>query len=240
MAKQPPAPLPQDIIQTPLEEVLHQSMMPYAEYVMQGFFYEIQPEDLPEGDINYLSGEYLVLGFPDEKVYLRFHPVEGGYVTIVNGDDEETIYQAAWTDENVSYYEAMLGWYYAAAEKAGKKPHDDSLDRFCGSWHEQIAGRGMLTISKSLAPGKAVIEATWPESAAVHDEWRMIAALDEEGRLAYKNGSREVIETDEEGNCWTTDYSFEESGCFYFNDAGELCWHDDSMPDAEDSVFLRN
>ena len=34
MAKQPPAPLPQDIIQTPLEEVLHQSMMPYAEYVI--------------------------------------------------------------------------------------------------------------------------------------------------------------------------------------------------------------
>ncbi|MBQ9263375.1 MAG: DNA topoisomerase 4 subunit A [Clostridia bacterium] len=34
MAKQPPAPIPQDIIQTPLEEVLHQSMMPYAEYVI--------------------------------------------------------------------------------------------------------------------------------------------------------------------------------------------------------------
>ena len=34
MPKQPPAPTPQDIIQTPLEEVLHQSMMPYAEYVI--------------------------------------------------------------------------------------------------------------------------------------------------------------------------------------------------------------
>ena len=34
MPKQPPAPLPQDIIQTPLEDVLHQSMMPYAEYVI--------------------------------------------------------------------------------------------------------------------------------------------------------------------------------------------------------------
>lgn len=34
MAKQPPAPLTPDIIQTPLEEVMHQSMMPYAEYVI--------------------------------------------------------------------------------------------------------------------------------------------------------------------------------------------------------------
>ncbi|MBR4360519.1 MAG: DNA topoisomerase 4 subunit A [Clostridia bacterium] len=34
MAKQPPAPLTPDIIQTPLEDVLHQSMMPYAEYVI--------------------------------------------------------------------------------------------------------------------------------------------------------------------------------------------------------------
>ena len=34
MAKQPPVPTPPDIIQTPLEDVLHQSMMPYAEYVI--------------------------------------------------------------------------------------------------------------------------------------------------------------------------------------------------------------
>ncbi|MBO4925211.1 MAG: DNA topoisomerase 4 subunit A [Clostridia bacterium] len=34
MPKQPPAPLTPDIIQTPLEDVLHQSMMPYAEYVI--------------------------------------------------------------------------------------------------------------------------------------------------------------------------------------------------------------
>ncbi len=34
MPKQPPAPIAPDIIQTPLEDVLHQSMMPYAEYVI--------------------------------------------------------------------------------------------------------------------------------------------------------------------------------------------------------------
>ena len=34
MAKLPPAPLTPDIIQKPLEEVMHQSMMPYAEYVI--------------------------------------------------------------------------------------------------------------------------------------------------------------------------------------------------------------
>lgn len=34
MAKQPPVTLTPDIIQTPLEDVMHQSMMPYAEYVI--------------------------------------------------------------------------------------------------------------------------------------------------------------------------------------------------------------
>ena len=34
MPKQPPAPLTPDIIQAPLEDILHQSMMPYAEYVI--------------------------------------------------------------------------------------------------------------------------------------------------------------------------------------------------------------
>ena len=211
---------------------------PFVEYVMHGYFGEIQPEDLP--DEEYLSGENLVLGFlPDEDVLIHFFPADGAYVRIDRGD-EETYYQAAWWDDDVSYYEAMLGWYYAAAEKAGKKPHEDSLDRFCGDWHEQIAGRGTVTISKSLAPGKAMIEASWPESAAVRDEWKMIATLDGEGRLAYKNGTREVIESDEEGDSWTADFSDEESGWFYFNDAGALCWHNESMQDAEDSVFLSN
>lgn len=210
---------------------------PYAEYVMHGYFGEIQPEDLP--DEEYLSGENLVLGFPEEDLFIHFFPVDGVYVRIDRGD-EETFYQAAWWDDDISYYEAMLGWYYAAAEKAGVKAADNSLDRFCGDWHEQIAGRGTVTISKSLAPGKAKIEAAWPESAAVHYVWEMVASLDEEGRLVYENGSREVIESDEDGDSWTNDYSEEESGYFYFNDAGELCWHDDSMSGAEDSVFLSN
>ena len=34
MPKQPPALLTPDIIQAPLEDILHQSMMPYAEYVI--------------------------------------------------------------------------------------------------------------------------------------------------------------------------------------------------------------
>ncbi len=34
MPKQPPAPIAPDIIQSPLEEVMHNSMMPYAEYVI--------------------------------------------------------------------------------------------------------------------------------------------------------------------------------------------------------------
>ncbi len=210
---------------------------PYAEYILQGFFGEVQPEDLP--DEEYFSGEHLVLGFPKEDVFLHFFYGDGAYVCMDRGE-EKIYYQAAWWDEDVTYTEAMKGWYYAAAEKAGVRTHDDTLERFCGGWHEQIAGRGMVNIAPTLSPFKAKIEASWPDSAAVYYEWKMVAALDEEGRLVYQNGTCEGIETNEDGDSWSIDWSDEESGSFYFNEAGELCWHNDRNPDAAESVFLPN
>ena len=42
----------------------------------------------------------------------------GAYARIVSGD-RETLFQAAWVDDNMSYAEIMQEWYYAAAEHAG-------------------------------------------------------------------------------------------------------------------------
>ena len=67
----------------------------------------------------------------------------------------------------------------------------------------------------------------------------MTAALDRDGKLIYENGIRTVTEYGEDGENWITDESWEESGWFYLNDDGELCWHDDHAEKDEDSVFVR-
>ena len=202
---------------------------PYAEYViLHGGFTETDDE-APDG-------EYVVLSFPDEDLRLDFFFAPGGYVRAVSGS-EERLYQAGWYDESVSYAEAMQGWYYALAEKEGLREHDGSLEPFCGEWDEKIAGRGVITIAPSVAPGKVNITVGWPESAAVVDLWEMTASLEEE-RLMYENGVRTVIEFDENGEDSIVDQSYEESGWFYISAAGELCWHDEREA-GEESTFIR-
>ncbi len=202
---------------------------PYAEFLMKGYFMEVEDE-APDG-------EYVVLSLPDEDVRVDFFFAPEAYARVVSGD-RETVYQAAWWDDNISYAEAMQGWYYALAEKAGVRQPDRSLTPYCGLWGEKIAGRGQIGIERSVAPGKVQITVTWPESASVLDTWELVAAL-EDGKLVYENGHREVMEYDESGDGWTTDESYEESGYFYLNGAKELCWHSEQAEGGEDSTFVR-
>ena len=202
----------------------------FAEFVLHGYFGDTDATEAPDG-------EYVVLEFPDEDVRIDFFFAPDAYARVTSGG-QETLYQAAMWDDNVSYAEAMQSWYYALAEKAGVKSADESLTPYVGVWAEKIAGRGMVTIEPSVAPGKANISATWPDSAAVMNEWELFGVL-EGDRLAYENGNWQVKEYDENGEGWTTDESYEETGYFYLNDAGELCWHDDRGLRDEDSAFIR-
>ena len=204
---------------------------PYAEFILNGHFTETDMEEKPDGD-------FIALNFPDDGVRLEFFFAPGGYARVVSGD-EETLYQAAWTDDDVSYAEAVQGWYYAVAELSGLKSPDEGLSAYYGVWHEKIAGRGEISVESSLAPGKVKIQAIWPNSAVETVFWNMTAALDDEGRLVYENGNREVREFDGEGNDFTTDEGSEESGAFYLDSAGELRWHDDRSETDDDSAFLR-
>ena len=202
---------------------------PYAEFVMQGFFYEVDSEETPDG-------EYVVLNFPDEDVRIDFFFAPGGYARVTAGGYER-LYQAMWTDDNISYAEAMQGWYYAVAELAGVKPFDESLVPYYGVWAEKIAGRGQIESAWCVAPGKVEITASWPNSAAEMNTWEIVATL-EDGKLVYENGHWELTEFDENGDGWTTDESWEQSGYFYLNAAGELVWHDDQSENGEDSIFV--
>ena len=204
---------------------------PYAEALMDAGFFETSRDEAPDG-------EYVCLTFPEEDVRFDFFFAEGNLVREVRGD-YETFYETWLYDEDVTFADIMQGWYYALAESAGLREADTSLDAYVGTWAEEIAGRGVVTIEKSLAPGKAMIKASWPDSAAVLYTWEMTGRLDEEAGLVYDNGVRTVTEYDESGEGWTVDESWDESGVFYPNDDGGLCWHEDISENDEDSVFVR-
>jgi len=203
---------------------------PYAEFVMGSHFTEADPGETPDG-------EYVALSFPDDDVCLDFFFAPGGYVRCVSGGSE-TLYEAAWEDDNVSCAEAMQGWYYALCELAAVKPFDLSLERYYGPWYEKIAGRGVIDVAWCVAPGKVNVAVRWPESAAVVDTWEITARL-EDGKLVYENGRWEKNEYDESGEKWYLDGSGEESGYFELSDVGELVWHDDNAERGGDSTFIK-
>ena len=202
---------------------------PYAEFVMHGFFDMVDDAEAPDG-------EYVVLSFPDDDVRLDFFFAPDNYVRVTSGGSE-TLYQAVWWDDDISNAEAMRGWYYAVAEEAGVKERDDSMLDYYGLWYEKIAGRGQIQCAASVAPNKVRITASWPDSAAVMNEWEMVATL-EDGKLVYENGYWALKEYDESGEGWIQDESYEESGYFYLNGSGELCWHDDRAERDGDSEFI--
>ena len=154
--------------------------------------------------------------------------------------EDETLYQATLTIDNISYADIMQGWYYAAAEQQGLKAPDESLTDFCGSWSEKVAHRGIVTISKSLAPGKVTIEASWPESAAVQDTWVMTASLSKAGTLIYSDGIWISTEYGVGGEGWIIGSDENVNGEFSLNEKGELVWVDSKLDSSIVNEFVKD
>lgn len=202
---------------------------PWVEYVMQGWFEWVDPSETPDG-------EYLVLDFPEEDTRVDFFFAPGGYVRTVHGE-YESLYQSMWYDDAFSFADAMQGWYYAAAEKAGLREPDVFMAAVTGDWTEKVAARGRVTITQGLIPGQATIEASWPESASIQDSWEMNATRTNDDRLVYQYGHFTSTEYDN-GEGWITDEDWESSGEFYL-DGDELHWHDSRLAENGDNVFVR-
>ena len=180
---------------------------PYIDFLQKSWFMEADPEETPDG-------EYVVLSLPDENTRVDFFFAPGNYARVVT-DWGEWLYQAGQYDDSISCADAVQGWYYAAAELAGIREPDGSLEPFCGQWAEKIAGRGRIEITHTLAPGKLKVDVRWPGSAST------------------------VTEYDEAGNSWVSETGWEESGWFAMEDSAELCWHDNNPERGGDSRFIR-
>ena len=201
----------------------------YAEYLLEGNFEEVENAEAPDG-------EYIVLNFPDEGVRYDFFAADRNLVREVR-DDYEIMYKRVY-EGSVTNTEAMQGWYLDLAEQSGKKEDYKELDPFLGEWAEEFAGRGFMTVTKSVAPAKADIEVRWPGSAFEVSTWSITANLSFDGKLVYDKCKHIVTEYDEDGNGTVVSEVTDEGGFISIDKEGKLNWKIDDWD--EESTFVKN
>lgn len=202
--------------------------VPYAQYLLEGNFTSAEETEAPDG-------EYVVLNFPKEEVRFDFFLADHNLVREVRGED--SVFYRRSLPGSVANTEAMLSWYYTIAEKEGKKEDYKELDPFIGEWHEGIAGRCVMTISKSVGLAKVTIEARWPGSAFAVSTWEITANLAYDGKLVYSNGKHVVTEYDETGKGTVVSAFADEEGWLSLNSDGKLTWH---IADGEEITLIQN
>lgn len=115
---------------------------------------------------------------------------------------------------------------------------DEGIEKYEGSWNEEIAGRGSMEIGP-MGDGKYYVEVNWGSSAAEMAVWRFTALYDSaSGDLTYEDGSYQMITFDESGNETVTE---EKSvhGVLHLNDEGKIEWTDSAYDSDEPSVFVK-
>ena len=200
----------------------------YAEYLLGGNFAEAENAKAPDG-------EYVVLNFPDEGVRYDFFTADGNLVREVR-DGYETFYKRVY-EGIVTNTEAMEGWYLCLAEESGKKEDYKELDPFLGEWAEEIAGRGVMTITKSVGLAKADIEVRWPGSAFEVSTWSITANLAYDGKLVYDKCKHIVTEYDENGNGTVVSEVTDEGGVIWLDSEGAIVWAIDGWD--EENTFIK-
>ncbi len=200
----------------------------YAERLMSGNGVVYEEADASETP----AGAYIVLDFPDDEMRLDFFLSEGAenYVrqTDYNG---ESLLKITFPDDTKASA-VVQEWFDAVAAANGI---DSSL---LGQWAEQIAGRGVITITAS-ADGKYTVLVEWSSSAFEHDVWEMTATADADGALRYENGTRKTVTYTSETE-YTEELHYENgTGVLSRNAEGQLVWQDDVDHAADDTVFIR-
>lgn len=115
---------------------------------------------------------------------------------------------------------------------------DAGIDKYEGSWHEEIAGRGSMDISPS-GDGKYYIEVYWGGSVEEMDVWKFTAIYDSAtGDLSYDDGSYQSLLFDENGDETVQD---EKSvhGVLHLVSDNKLEWTDSAYDSSEPSVFVK-
>ena len=115
---------------------------------------------------------------------------------------------------------------------------------FAGDYHEEIAGRGNITITPTGEENQYNVTIHWGSSAFESAEWTMTATYyDSTGLLEYSDGTY-FVRTYEDEEHYNDDVKYTDGGgCFSFEENGKLGWQSaESGVDGIDgsSFFVRN
>ena len=165
-----------------------------------------------------------VKAFDGGKAARHFN-IDGQYVISVKDDgalDEET-------------FRGIADELFSLTAVADSKSF--GLDAFIGNWYEQIAGRGLMTVT---ADGdKAVFNVEWANSASEVYRWEFAGYVNEEGVIEYTDGRKYSAVFDQTGNETVSELSATNSGSVRIDENGDLLWIDDESAYTEGSVFVK-
>ena len=143
-------------------------------------------------------------------------------------------------DSNIRISESVQESNAASDEKSTESFSEEvSLDvtpeEYVGVWAEEIAGRGVITITQS-ENGTYDINISWGNSAFEVSEWNM-AAKYENGIITY-TGCTKTDKTYQDENKFTEETVYTDgSGTFWLED-GMLIWEDDKTEGNDELRFI--
>ena len=148
--------------------------------------------------------------------------------TDLNGMHKDAVNAAAADGHDASDPANTLG-----NAELGSKPDD-----LVGRWAEKIAGRGVITITKTCEDGYRVL-IDWPSSAFERSIWEMTAAPAGAGGALKYEDAKHYIRTYTSDTDYTDELKSENgSGLFYLNSANEVMWEDKVDNAGENCVFI--
>lgn len=208
---------------------------PYAESLMG--YVSSEDADISETP----DGEYIVLSFPEDDVRFDFFRMDGkeNYVRMVWSDGSEQLIRLSFSDDTKAST-VMQEWYDAlvSANAPGDAAPGCKPDDLVGRWAEKIAGRGLITITKT-SEGNYHVLIDWPGSAFERSIWEMTATPAEEGGALKYEDAKHYVRTFTSDSEYTDELIYENgSGLFYLNSANEIMWEDHVDHAGENCVFI--
>jgi len=205
------------------------------DYSVNGIPYTFRFSDYVEDDISGIyEGGALLFGkeiaeevkeFEGGKA-ARFFTTDGQYVLTAkdNGALELETFKGIADEQH-----RIVGDYGEAEGMAAQ---------FVGDWHEQIAGRGMMTVTAENE--KLHFSARWAGSYKDAYVWEFDGEVGADGKIEYKDGLRQLMEYDETGAATEKERKEDNSGVIWLDGEGNIVWQDNDSEGSEPAVFVRN